>query len=89
MYGTDGAEGPATGEGFQVFSVFSDVTADPLDHLNPHTQETVLRDPVAGIVRKPAQRYRTLTRGKAARAKAKLRAVRASARSPAAGHLAP
>jgi hypothetical protein len=87
VYGTDGVEDPPNGEGFQVFSVFSDVATDPLDHLNPQTQETVLGDPVAGIARKPAQRYRSVTRDKA-KAKGQLKASRASRRSPVARHLA-
>jgi hypothetical protein len=88
VYGTDGVEDPPNGEGFQVFSPFSDVATEPLRYLNPQTQETVLGDPVASVARQPAQRYRSVTRGKA-RVKAKLKAARASRTSPVVRHLAP
>jgi LVIVD repeat-containing protein len=38
LYGNDGVEDPATGEGFQVFSAGIDVDEAPLRYLNPQTQ---------------------------------------------------
>jgi hypothetical protein len=38
IYGTDGVEDPATGEGFQVFSAGIDVDEARLRYLNPQTQ---------------------------------------------------
>ena len=43
LYGTDGVEDPPTGEGFQVFSAAIDVKEKGLHHLNPQTQEDVIK----------------------------------------------
>jgi len=42
LYGTDGVEAPATGEGFQVFAAELSVKAERLDHMNPQTQDKVI-----------------------------------------------
>jgi hypothetical protein len=43
VYATDGVHEPITGAGFEVFRVGTQVDDVPLDHLNPQTQEHVLR----------------------------------------------
>jgi hypothetical protein len=43
IYATDGVHDPSTGAGFEVFRVNSSASEVPLRHLNPQTQERVLR----------------------------------------------
>lgn len=52
-------EDPPTGEGFQVFSVLSDVTSEPLAYLNPQTQERTLGGHGFKVTAKQAGRYRS------------------------------
>jgi LVIVD repeat len=65
VYGTDGVEDPPTGEGFQVFSVLSDVTTEPLAYLNPQTQERTLGGHGVKVAAKKAGRYRSVSPAKA------------------------
>ena len=83
MYGTDGVEDPPTGEGFQVFSVLSDVTTEPLAYLNPQEQERTLGGHEFKVTAKKAGRYRS-----ASTAKAKADA-RAGSSQEVVRHLAP
>jgi LVIVD repeat len=68
VYGTDGVEDPPTGEGFQVFSALTDLTTEPLTHLNPQTQETVIGHGFAGVKAQKARHFKSATRGKKAQA---------------------
>ncbi|MBA3263475.1 MAG: hypothetical protein H0T69_13595 [Thermoleophilaceae bacterium] len=81
VYATDGVEDPPTGEGFQVFSVLSDVTTTALPYLNPQTQEQALGHGFKVKAAKAA-RYRSASAtGTTAR--------RSAASRAAARHLAP
>jgi hypothetical protein len=74
-------EGSAQRERFQVFSVFSDVTAETLPYPNPQTQESVLRDPLQAVKTHEAQSYRSVTKRRA-RANAKIALNSAGAGRP-------
>lgn len=61
VYATDGVEAPPAGEGFQVFSVLSDVDTRPLPYLNPQTQEELLGRRFPDVKRKKPRNFRSAT----------------------------
>ncbi|MBA2524472.1 MAG: hypothetical protein H0V18_01625 [Pyrinomonadaceae bacterium] len=64
IYATDGVEDPPTGEGFQVFSVLTDVATAPLEYLNPQTQEDALGHWDGKVEHAKAAKYRSAAKGK-------------------------
>jgi hypothetical protein len=81
IYGTDGVEDPPTGEGFQVFSVLTDVSTAPLEYLNPQTQEDALGHWGGKVELAKAAKFRSAAKGKLRTSK--LRTSKASSRATA------
>ena len=85
IYGTDGVHNPATGRGFQVFRAGLRAEEEPVDRLNPQTQERVIG---RGQVEVRASRLKQRRRGARPRARGAA-PLESQARKRALNRLAP